>query len=139
MKNLLNPKKLMTISIVVTGFLAASFIGALFWNKSAGVATYEEYLNVIKEPYQLLYSNLQALPEHPTEAAVYRIYDQFDRDVHQVKISSHAEKKVEENYKQLIELPETFKEDYDRSAYKYSTLIGQTSHVKMILEYLDGK
>ncbi|GHI01470.1 hypothetical protein [Neobacillus kokaensis] len=130
-------KKNINFLLAMTGLLAAYFIGVSFWNNSdGGVTTYEEYLQAIKEPYELLYKNLQALPENPTAEEVYQIYDQFEEDLHHIKIAYNADRTVEENYNELLALPNTFRQDYKHSAYKYSTLIGQKSHVKMILDYI---
>lgn len=138
MRYYLNPMKLKTIFSIGLVFLTTISLIFLWWSPSDGIDTYDEYLRVIKEPYQILYTNLESLPEHPTKAEVYQIYNQFNKNITTIKISSNAEMKVKENYNLLLSMPETFKEDYDQSNYKYSTLIGQSNHAKMVVDYIEG-
>jgi hypothetical protein len=134
----INRKRLVNIFSIVLVFLTTFSAMFYWWSSSDGIETYREYLLVIKEPYQILYTNLESLPDHPTKAEVYHVYNQFNKNINTIKISSNAEMKVKENYELLLSMPETFKEDYDQSNYKYSTLIGQSNHAKMVVDYIEG-
>lgn len=139
MKYILNLKKISKITLAGFGFLFvfASFIVIFLLNDTEGVGTYEEYLQATKEPYQNLYENLQSSLEQPKNEAIYEIYDQFEEDIGNIKISSDAEKIVRENYRQLSNLAEMCRIDYEKSQYKYSTLYGQASNVEMVLDYIE--
>ncbi|MFO1446364.1 hypothetical protein KDN24_24800 [Bacillus sp. Bva_UNVM-123] len=125
--------------LLLAGFilLIACFILVFSRSDSEGIVTYEEYLQAIQKPYQNLYEHLQALPERPTSKEIYQIYDQFEKDISKIKISKAAEKNVKDNYQQLSNLPDMCREDYEKSPYKYSTLFGQASNVKMVLDYIN--
>lgn len=138
MKNILNLNKLSKIIIAGLGLSISSFIIMSLWNDSDGVVTYEDYLLAIQEPYQNFFDNLQSLPEKPTNEEIYQIYDEFERDISKIKISTNAEKNVRDNYQQLANMPKICKEDYEKSPYKYSTLFGQASNVKMVLDYIEN-
>lgn len=136
MRNHFDHKKRRKAILAGIGLLFGCFILFFYGNDSEGVETYDEYLKAVKKPYQALYTQLQALPEDPWEEEVYKIYHQFEIDIYKVKVSNHAEKIVKENYRQLSTLPETLKEDYNSSSYKYSTVIGQANHAELMVEYI---
>ncbi|QED46659.1 hypothetical protein [Cytobacillus dafuensis] len=137
MKYILNLNKHSKIIIAGLGLSIIGFVTVFLGNDSEGVVTYEEYLQAIQEPYQNLYKNLHSLPEKPASEEIHQIYDKFERDISKIKISTDAEKNVRANYQQLTNLPTICREDYEKSPYKYSTLVGQASNVKMVLDYIE--
>jgi len=137
MKYILNLNKRSKIILAGFGFIIACFLLIFLWNDKDGIVTYEEYLLAIKEPYQNLYENLQSLSDKPTNEEIYKIYDRFENDISKLKISSSAEENVKDNFKQLTNLPSICREDFEKSPYKYSTLFGQASNVKMVLDYIE--
>ncbi len=139
MKYILNLNKLSKIIIAGLGLSIASFVVIFLWNDSEGVVTYEEYLQAIQIPYQNLYENLHSLPEKPTNEEIHQIYDEFERDISIIKISTDADNSVRDNYRQLANLPMICRDDYEKSPYKYSTLFGQESNVKMVLDYIESQ
>lgn len=108
-----------------------------FYNSRAETESQTEYLSKLEGPYRKFYTKLSGFTERPSPAEMYAIYEEFDKELHSLKIPAGLVEKKGEAYKQFLDLPEIYRQDYKDSAYKYSTIIGQANNAKIMLDFIE--